>query len=60
MSKDMTPKERAENYMMLKAGYKQSPLKRIEIVIDFYYKRGVNKERVNKVKSKILKKMYKL
>ena len=38
----------------------ENKLKRIEAVIDFYYKRGVNKERVNKVKSKILKKMYKL
>ena len=38
----------------------ENKLKRIEIVIDFYYKRGVNKERVNKVKSKILKRMYKL
>lgn len=50
-----TPKERAENYMMLKSGYKQSPLQRIRRVMNFYYKRGCNKENVNRLYKKILK-----
>lgn len=50
----MTPKERAENYMKLKSGYKQSELQRIKRVINFYYKRGCNKESVNNVYKKIL------
>ena len=36
----------------------ENKLKRVEKVIEFYYKRGVNKERVNKVKSKIIKEIY--
>lgn len=37
----------------------ENKLKRIEEVIEFYYKRGVNKERVNKIKSKIIKEKFK-
>ena len=57
---DMTAKERAENYMMLKAGYKQTPLQRIQRVMNFYYKRGCNKESVNKIYHKILKEKFKI
>ena len=35
---------------------KQSPLTRINRVIKFYLKRGVNKESVNEVNRKIIKK----
>ena len=34
---------------------KQTPLQRIKRVINFYYKRGVNKESVNELYKKILK-----
>jgi hypothetical protein len=34
---------------------KQTPLQRIKRVINFYYKRGVNSERVNNIYKKILK-----
>jgi hypothetical protein len=34
---------------------KQSPLQRIKRVINFYYKRGVNSERINQLYFKILK-----
>jgi len=34
---------------------KQSPLQRIKRVINFYYKRGTNKESVNQIYFKILK-----
>ena len=34
---------------------KQTPLQRIRRVINFYYKRGVNKESVNELYKKILK-----
>ena len=34
---------------------KQSNLQRVKRVIDFYYKRGCNKESVNKLYYKILK-----
>ncbi len=37
---------------------KQSPLQRIKRVIDFYYKRGCNKESVNKIYYKILETKY--
>jgi hypothetical protein len=37
---------------------KQSPLQRIQRVINFYYKRGCNKESVNKLYFKILKQKY--
>jgi hypothetical protein len=33
---------------------KQSPLQRIKRIIDFYYKRGCNKESVNELYFKIL------
>jgi hypothetical protein len=33
---------------------KQSPLQRIKRIIDFYYKRGCNKESVNEIYFKIL------
>ena len=33
---------------------KQTPLQRIRRVINFYYKRGVNKESVNELYKKIL------
>jgi len=52
-------KERAENYMRLKAGYKQTPLQRILRVMSFCYKRGWNKESVNIVYKKILKDKFK-
>jgi hypothetical protein len=58
MSNLQTPKERAENYMKLKAGYKQTPLQRIQRVMNFYYRRGCNKESVNRVYYKILKARY--
>jgi hypothetical protein len=32
----------------------QTPLQRINKIIDFYYKRGVNKESVNRIKHKII------
>ena len=35
---------------------KQTSLQRIKRVINFYYKRGCNKESVNKIYKKILKK----
>ena len=35
---------------------KQTPLQRIKRVINFYYKRGVNSERINKLYFKILHK----
>jgi hypothetical protein len=54
----MEAKERAENYMKLKAGYKQTPLQRIQRVINFYYKRGCNKESVNRIYYKILKQKF--
>jgi hypothetical protein len=38
---------------------KQSPLQRIKRVMDFYYKRGCNKESVNTIYKKILKQKYK-
>jgi predicted Ser/Thr protein kinase len=59
MSNKQTAKERAENYMKLKAGYKQTPLQRIQRVINFYYKRGCNKESVNRIYYKILKDKFK-
>ena len=34
---------------------KQTPLQRIKRVMNFYYKRGCNKESVNKIYKKILK-----
>jgi hypothetical protein len=34
---------------------KQSPLQRIKRVMDFYYKRGCNKENVNALYKRILK-----
>jgi hypothetical protein len=34
---------------------KQSPLQRIKRVMDFYYKRGCNKENVNDLYKRILK-----
>jgi hypothetical protein len=34
---------------------KQTPLQRIKRVINFYYKRGVNSERINTLYKKILK-----
>lgn len=34
---------------------KQSPLQRIKRVMDFYYKRGCNKENVNTLYKRILK-----
>jgi hypothetical protein len=37
---------------------KQTPLQRIKRVINFYYKRGVNKESVNELYKKILKNRY--
>ena len=37
---------------------KQSPLQRVKRIIDFYYKRGCNKESVNKIYHKILEKKY--
>jgi hypothetical protein len=37
---------------------KQSTLQRIQRVINFYYKRGCNKESVNKLYFKILKQKY--
>lgn len=33
---------------------KQTPLQRINRILAFYYKRGINKESVNKVHRKIL------
>ena len=33
---------------------KQTPLQRIKRVINFYYKRGVNSERINTLYKKIL------
>lgn len=59
MSNLQTAKERAENYMKLKAVYKQTPLQRIQTVMDFYCKRGCNKESVNKIYYKILKDKFK-
>ena len=59
MSNLQTPKERAENYKNLKAGYKQTPLQRIQRVMNFYYKRGCNKESVNTIYKKILKDKFK-
>jgi hypothetical protein len=35
---------------------KQTPLQRIKRVINFYYKRGVNSERINQLYFKILHK----
>ena len=37
---------------------KQSQLQRIQRVINFYYKRGCNKESVNTIYKKILKARY--
>ena len=37
---------------------KQTPLQRIKRVINFYYKRGVNKESVNELYKKILKNRF--
>ena len=34
---------------------KQTPLQRIKRVINFYYKRGTNKESINELYKKILK-----
>jgi hypothetical protein len=34
---------------------KQSPLQRIKRVMNFYYKKGVNSERINKLYYKILR-----
>lgn len=34
---------------------KQTPLQRIKRVINFYYKRGINSERINTLYKKILK-----
>jgi hypothetical protein len=41
--------------MKLKAGYKQTPLQRIKRVMNFYYKRGCNKESVNRIYIKNIK-----
>jgi hypothetical protein len=38
---------------------KQSQLQRIQRVINFYYKRGCNKESVNSIYFKILKEKFK-
>lgn len=38
---------------------KQSALQRIKRIIDFYYKRGCNKESVNKIYKKILNEKFK-
>jgi hypothetical protein len=35
--------------------HKQSSLQRINRILEFYHKRGVNKERVNSVHRKIIK-----
>jgi hypothetical protein len=37
---------------------KQTPLQRIQRIINFYYKRGCNKESVNTIYKKILKARY--
>lgn len=37
---------------------KQTPLQRIKRVIAFYYKRGVNSERINNLYKKILKEKF--
>jgi len=37
---------------------KQSPLQRINRIIEFNYKRGINKESVNNVHRKIIKPRY--
>jgi hypothetical protein len=37
---------------------KQTPLQRIQRVMNFYYKRGCNKESVNRMYYKILKPRY--
>ena len=60
MNNLQTAKERAENYMKLKAGYKQTPLQRIQRVMNFYYKRVCNKESVNTLYKKILKEKFKI
>jgi hypothetical protein len=36
----------------------QSPMQRIKRVMDYYYKKGANKESVNKVYKNILKAKY--
>lgn len=38
---------------------KQTPLQRINRILAFYYKRGTNKESVNKVYRNILKEKFK-
>lgn len=38
--------------------HKQSALQRIQRVINFYYKRGQNRESVNEVHRKIIKSKY--
>lgn len=35
-----------------------TPLQRIKIVMNYYYKKGVNKESVNKIYKQILKLKY--
>lgn len=35
-----------------------TPLQRINRVIEFYYKRGQNREKVNEIKRKILKEKF--
>lgn len=37
---------------------KQSPLQRIKLVLNYYYKKGANKESVNKVYKNILKSKF--
>lgn len=37
---------------------KQSALQRINRIMNFYYNRGVNKEKVNKLYKQILKQKY--
>jgi hypothetical protein len=38
---------------------KQSPYQRMKRVIDFYYKRGCNKESVNRIYKQVLKEKFK-